>query len=167
MNEKKTKLSDEEYRRIAQAFRRTMEAGGPPRRKKNDVMLQIRDYIWDRSVAYDEILRDAIRFADAVTELEVDIPRRYGRIAAANRMRDLIVGEQIPYLTEHPDLEDLCKRTGDRMSYQAGSEDYFRDVLSATEKSTIGVGDDAEDAIGSRTGREEAILAIKNLRLLP
>ena len=167
MNEKKTKLSDEEYRSIVQAFQRTMEAGGPPRRKKNDVMLQIRDYIWNRSAAYDKILRDAIRFADAVTELEVDIPRRYGRIAAANRMRDLIVGEQIPYLTEHPDLEDLCKRTGDRMSYQAGSGDYFRDVLSATEKSTIGVGDDAEDAIGSRAGREEAILAIKNLRLLP
>jgi len=132
-----------------------------------DEMERIQDYIQNRSAAYDEILRDAIRFADAVTELEVDIPRRYGRIAAANRMRDLIVGEQIPYLTEHPDLEDLCERTGAKMSYRAGSRDYFRDVLSAAGKSYIGVGDHADVAIGSRAGREEAILAINNLRLLP
>lgn len=61
---------------------------------------KIRNYIWNRSVAYNEILLSAIRYADSITELEVDIPRKYGRIAAANRLRGLVVGERIPDLVE-------------------------------------------------------------------
>ena len=128
---------------------------------------KIRNYIWNRSAAYNEILRRAIHYADSITELEVDIPRKYGRIAAANRIRDLIIDKQIPYLTEHPNIEDLCERTGDKMSYQAGFQDYFRDVLGNAGKTNIGAGDHADIVAGYEKGREEALLAIRNLQILP